>query len=61
MKNRWGLTPSIFVGTDPIDFRSEAQLAFLLEKGCNEMQGYYFSKPLSVDQFEAFVRGKNKA
>jgi diguanylate cyclase (GGDEF)-like protein/PAS domain S-box-containing protein len=38
---------------------TEGQLAFLREKGCNEMQGYHFSKPLSVEQFEAFVRGKN--
>lgn len=35
------------------------QLAFLREEGCDEMQGYYFSKPLPADQFEAFVRSKN--
>jgi diguanylate cyclase (GGDEF)-like protein len=35
------------------------QLAFLRLQGCNEVQGYYFSKPLPVDQFETFVR-KNK-
>jgi len=40
---------------------TEGQLAFLREKGCNEVQGYYFSKPLPADQFEAFVRGKSKA
>ncbi|MDH4234328.1 MAG: EAL domain-containing protein [Gallionella sp.] len=34
------------------------QLEFLREKGCNEVQGYYFSKPLPADQFEVFARGK---
>lgn len=38
---------------------TEGQLAFLREKGCNEVQGYYFSKPLPAEQFEAFVREKN--
>src|SRR3990167_5578900 len=32
------------------------QVAFLRAKGCDEVQGYYFSKPLPVEQFEAFVR-----
>lgn len=36
---------------------TEAQLAFLREQGCAEVQGYYFSKPLPANQFEAFVRG----
>ncbi len=32
------------------------QLAFLRLQGCNEVQGYYFSKPLAALQFEAFMR-----
>ena len=36
------------------------QLAFLRLQGCNEVQGYYFSKPLPVDQFEAYVRGQRE-
>jgi EAL domain-containing protein (putative c-di-GMP-specific phosphodiesterase class I) len=28
------------------------QLAFLRLHGCDEVQGYYFSKPLTVDDFE---------
>ena len=32
------------------------QLNFLRLQGCNEAQGYYFSKPLTADQFHEFVR-----
>jgi EAL domain-containing protein (putative c-di-GMP-specific phosphodiesterase class I) len=35
---------------------TEAQLTLLREQGCNEVQGFYFSKALPADQFEAFVR-----
>jgi diguanylate cyclase (GGDEF)-like protein/PAS domain S-box-containing protein len=37
---------------------TEGQLAFLREKGCNEVQGYHFSRSLPAEQFEAFVRGR---
>jgi diguanylate cyclase (GGDEF)-like protein/PAS domain S-box-containing protein len=33
-----------------------AQLAFLRLQGCDEVQGYYFSKPLPADEFEAFAQ-----
>jgi diguanylate cyclase (GGDEF)-like protein/PAS domain S-box-containing protein len=39
---------------------TSAQLAFLRLQGCNEVQGYYFSKPLPADQFEAHVRSKSE-
>lgn len=32
------------------------QLAFLQEQGCDEVQGYLFSRPLNPEQFEAFFR-----
>lgn len=32
------------------------QLAFLRNQGCNEMQGYLFSKPLPAEQFEALLK-----
>ena len=33
----------------------EAQMNFLSERGCHRYQGYYFSRPLAADQFEAFA------
>ena len=35
------------------------QLHWLKENKCNEIQGYFFSKPLPADEFEAFVRERN--
>lgn len=32
------------------------QYNFLQEHGCNEVQGYYFCKPLPPESFEQFVR-----
>jgi diguanylate cyclase (GGDEF)-like protein/PAS domain S-box-containing protein len=32
------------------------QQAFLREHGCNEMQGYFFSKPLAAEQFAQLLR-----
>ena len=34
------------------------QLAFLKERGCDETQGYYFSKPLPSAEFEKYVRSR---
>ena len=33
----------------------EAQVAFLTRNGCDEMQGYYYSKPLPVDAYTALL------
>ena len=33
-----------------------SQQAFLREQGCDEMQGYLFSKPLPEEQFEELLR-----
>ncbi len=35
---------------------SEAQLEFLRGNGCDEIQGYLYSRPLDPERFEAFVR-----
>ncbi|MDD2881053.1 MAG: EAL domain-containing protein [Rhodoferax sp.] len=32
------------------------QLAYLHLQGCDEVQGYYFSRPLPADEFDRFVR-----
>jgi EAL domain-containing protein (putative c-di-GMP-specific phosphodiesterase class I) len=34
---------------------SEAQRDFLASSGCDAYQGYFFSRPLPLDQFEAFL------
>jgi EAL domain-containing protein (putative c-di-GMP-specific phosphodiesterase class I) len=35
---------------------TEAQRDFLANSGCNAYQGYFFSRPLSIDGFEAFAQ-----
>jgi diguanylate cyclase (GGDEF)-like protein/PAS domain S-box-containing protein len=37
----------------------EAQMSFLRAHQCDEIQGYYFSKPLAVDKIAAKLRGEN--
>jgi diguanylate cyclase (GGDEF)-like protein/PAS domain S-box-containing protein len=39
---------------------TEAQLNFLREHGCDEMQGYYFSRPLPGAEFVTLLRGREK-
>jgi EAL domain-containing protein (putative c-di-GMP-specific phosphodiesterase class I) len=34
---------------------TEAQMVFLRDNNCDEMQGFHFSKPLSVEDVEAFM------
>ena len=34
---------------------TEEQLAWLRQNGCEEVQGYYYSKPLTFDQFQAYL------
>ncbi|MCB1933247.1 MAG: EAL domain-containing protein [Candidatus Accumulibacter sp.] len=35
---------------------TEGQLNFLRARGCDEMQGFYFSRPLPADEFAALLR-----
>jgi EAL domain-containing protein (putative c-di-GMP-specific phosphodiesterase class I) len=37
----------------------EAMLKHLRESGCDEVQGYLFSKPLPAQAFEAFIKGRD--
>ena len=34
---------------------TEGQLEYLREQGCNEVQGYLFSKPMAADAFERYI------
>jgi EAL domain-containing protein (putative c-di-GMP-specific phosphodiesterase class I) len=33
------------------------QLAFMRERGCHRVQGYYFSRPMPAGELTAFLRG----
>ena len=35
---------------------TEEQARFLYDHGCNEMQGYFFSKAVPVNEFEALLK-----
>jgi len=39
---------------------TEAQLHYLRARGCDEMQGYFFSRPVPAADFEALLRGGRK-
>lgn len=56
-----GLADSLGLKTIAEGVETADQLALLRKQGCDEVQGYYFSKPLSADQFEAFILGKHQA
>jgi len=34
---------------------TQAQLDYLKAQGCHEMQGFYFSKPVTADEFAMLV------
>ena len=48
-----GLAESLGMGVIAEGVETEQQLRILLEMGCDLFQGYYFSKPVSIDEFEA--------
>jgi len=35
---------------------TKEQLDFLLQEGCDNIQGYYFAKPMPIEEFEAFLQ-----
>ncbi len=47
-------TPIIAEGVETLE-----QAKMLYEFGCNQMQGYYFSKPLPAEKYEALIYGKS--
>jgi diguanylate cyclase (GGDEF)-like protein len=53
------LTESIGLNVIAEGVETEAQRAFLADLGCHSYQGYLISKPLPIEEFEAFLqRGK---
>ncbi len=52
------LARSLRLGIIAEGVESAEQLAFLSQEGCQEVQGYLFSRPLAPADFEAFLRGR---
>lgn len=54
------LSNSLGMRTIAEGVETAGQLAFLRLQGCGEVQGYYFSKPLPADMFEAYARSRSE-
>jgi diguanylate cyclase (GGDEF)-like protein/PAS domain S-box-containing protein len=50
------LAKSLGMHTIAEGVETQAQMEYLLSAGCDEMQGYWFSRPLTPDRFEEFVK-----
>lgn len=51
-----GLSRSLGLQTIAEGVETAEQLDFLRSKGCQEVQGYYYARPMAAGPFEAFVR-----
>ncbi|WP_345992050.1 EAL domain-containing protein [Sulfurimonas sp. HSL-1716] len=54
MSNRLGIR-TIAEGVETAE-----QLQYLREQGCDEVQGYYYSEPLSPEEFEKFMKADHR-
>ena len=52
-----GMAESLGMGVVTEGVETEEQLDLLIDMGCHQFQGYYFSRPITVEEFEARIRG----
>ena len=52
-----GMAASLGMGVVTEGVETEEQLDLLVGMGCRQFQGYYFSRPITVEEFEARVLG----
>jgi len=55
-----GLSQSLKLSVIAEGVETEAQLNFLRTMGCDEMQGFYFSKPLPAGEFEQLLHERRR-
>ena len=53
-----GMAHEIGIKTVAEGVETEEQVSFLRQSGCDYIQGYYYSKPVPIEQFEEVLREK---
>ena len=54
-----GLGHSLGMTTCAEGVETVAQLAFLKREGCDEVQGYYFGRPMAAADFQQIYQGRS--
>jgi EAL domain-containing protein (putative c-di-GMP-specific phosphodiesterase class I) len=55
-----GMAKSLGISTIAEGVETSEQLQYLREQGCDEVQGFYYSKPLRAKEFETFLKINRK-